>query len=336
MGKYGEKLKEAGVEVTCLDMPNGRITFKGVFRLFRVFRAEKPDVVQTWMYHADLVGGLIARLSGVKSIFWNIRHSELLPGKTKRTTILVARACAFLSRWVPKTIICCAEKARSVHSEYGYARHEMVVIPNGYDLERFYPDKSKRDHLRDSLEIEESTVVFGMVGRFNVQKNHLGLLKCLSGLKEEGVDFCCLLVGKGMDNSNVQIREWLETLGLSEEVVLLGQQEDVPSLMNALDVHLLSSSFGEGFPNVIAEAMACGKPCITTDVGDAKLIVGNTGWVVPVDNEKAFVLSMLSAVEEIRGDPERWAERSVAASNRIVEEFSLGEMVKKYHSVWKS
>ena len=102
MGKYGSLLEQAGIEVYCLNMPAGRVTISGLRRLYSLLKQLKPDAVQTWMYHADLIGGVAARMAGIKNVYWNIRHTTLEKGKSKKSTIYIAKICAFLSRWVPK------------------------------------------------------------------------------------------------------------------------------------------------------------------------------------------------------------------------------------------
>ena len=332
-GKYGPLLEAAGVRVTCLNMPAGHVTLSGLWRLYRILRKEKPTVIQTWMYHADLIGGVVARLAGIKNICWNIRHSELESGKSKRSTIWVSKACAFLSKWVPRKIVSCAEKAKQVHVSYGYEASKMVVIGNGYNLELFKPDPTARQRVRVELGLSNDALLLGMVGRFNVQKNHKGLLHSLSLLKTKGVAFRCALVGTDMNQDNKQLTGWITALGLGNEMLLLDQRTDIPAVMNALDAHLLSSS-AEGFPNVLAEAMACGTACVTTDVGDAAQIVGQTGWVVPPDDKAAFVNAILEAMDELKSKAEEWQQRSEMAVERVQQNFSLETMVKAYHLVW--
>lgn len=333
-GKYGPLLEEAGVRVTCLNMPEGRVTLSGLWHLYLLLKRQKPAAVQTWMYHADLLGGVLARLAGIKNVFWNIRHSELEPGKSKRSTIWVAKTCALLSRWIPRKIVCCAERAKQVHISYGYYSNKMVVINNGYNLDKYKPDPESGVKVRTELNLSQTELFFGMIGRFNVQKDHHGLLRSLGFLKEKGIKFKCALVGSNMTTDNKKLVTWIKQRDLVEEIILLGQRTDIASLMNAFDIHLFSSSFGEGFPNVLAEAMACGTPCLTTDVGDASQIVGETGWVVPAMESKAFATALCVAIEELRDDPEEWQRRSEAAVGRVTREFNLDKMIQAYYSVW--
>ncbi|NHI01399.1 glycosyltransferase [Oceanimonas sp. MB9] len=333
-GKYGPLLKEAGIDVYCLNLPSGRIKIGALFKYIRMIKEIKPDIVQTWMYHADLIGGVCARLAGVRNVSWNIRHSELETGKSRKSTIVVARLCALVSYFVPSKIICCATKAKEVHENIGYDRSKMVIVENGYNLNSLKPDDCLRNNFRVELGIDDGELLLGMVGRFNIQKNHHGLLQSLSFVKASGLHFKCVLIGSGMDDENAELANWICQTGLQNEVLLLGQRTDIPAVMNALDIHLLSSSFGEGFPNVLAEAMACGTPCVTTDVGDAAIIVGNTGWVSPTNDSADFSNKVIQAVNEMRNNPECFEKRKIGAIERIHHNFSLRAMLDKYHKVW--
>ena len=331
-GKYGGLLREQGVPVHSLGMEAGDVKAVALWKLWRLLRAEKPDVLQTWMYHADLLGGVIGRLAGVRSICWGIRHTTLEPGLSKSRTIRIAQTCARLSRWVPKKIVCCAQSAADVHAKLGYSWAKMVVVRNGYDLDRFRPDLDSRQKIRAELGVPSAAMLFGMVGRFNPQKDHANLMAALGMLRREGQDVYCVLVGHGVDCHNEKLTGWINTAGLAERVVLAGPRSDIPAVMNALDVHVLSSS-SEAFPNVLCEAMACGTPCVTTDVGDAVAIVGEAGWVVRAKDSEALGDGMRAAMQ-CRAEEDRWGRRKRAARERVREHFSLDAMVAQYREVW--
>ena len=331
-GKYGPLLRKAGIEVHCLDLPAGRLRIKALWHLWRLLRKMKPTIVQTWMYHADFVGGLVSRLAGVKQVFWGIRHTNLEIGKTKRSTRLIACLNAMLSKCIPHQIICCAIEAKQVHQNLGYDSKKLVVIPNGYDLKLF--NETNQAQLKIDFDLSETTMTIGMVGRFDPQKDHRNLIEALALLKTKIDNFACFLIGRGLDQNNTSLIKKIESLELPKHILLLGQRNDIPKVMNSLDVHVLSSSFGEAFPNVLAEAMACGTPCVTTDVGDARLIVGETGWVVPPSQPKALADAILSAFYEKTTQPQKWRERKILARQRIVDNFGLETMIEKYHKCW--
>jgi glycosyltransferase involved in cell wall biosynthesis len=333
-GKYGPLLRECGVDMYCLGMPRRGLKLKGLNLLRKHLKKEKPDVIQTWMYHGDLVGGVIARILGYKSICWGIRHSTLEKGKSPQSTILVAKLCSLLSHVVPAKIICCSQRAAEVHQQLGYSKNKIVVIPNGYDLDQFSPDQEARQRLRTEWGISDDLPLLGMVARYDPQKDHVNLIKALGMLKKSGKEFRCVLVGSGMDLSNSELVALIEDEDIEDRVLLLGRRLDIQKVMNAIDLHILSSSYGEAFPNVLAEAMACGTPCITTDVGDAALIVGETGWVVPPKDPTALTQAIANAVEECH-KPGKWDERKTASRERINENFCIENILEMYVREWQ-
>lgn len=331
-GKYGPLLRQLGVEVVALGMPRGRLTLKGLRLLWQTVRRMRPDVIQTWMYHADLLGGVIGRLVGVP-VVWGLRNTTLEPGRSSRGTIWVARVCAWLSRWAPVRIVACAQAAVEVHAALGYDRSRFVVIPNGYHLERFRPDAEARARLRREWAVPDDVPLLGMVARFDPYKDHSNLLAALQQLRQQGQTFRVVLVGTGVDGSNAELVQLIREAGLEEAVRLLGPRPDIAAVMNALDVHVLSSS-AEAFPNVLAEAMACGTPCVTTNVGDAAQIVGDAGWVAHPRDTNALAKAIGQALKAWH-EPVTWQERQRQCRTRIEQRFSLDTMVRRYHQVWQ-
>jgi glycosyltransferase involved in cell wall biosynthesis len=330
-GVYARRLEEIGVAVHCLSMPRRRVTLRALYQLFRLLRRLRPDVVQTWMYHADLLGGVLAKLAGVKSIIWSIR-GPLDSRETSRATAFVARCCALLSRYVPTRIVSCSVLAARVHQNLGYERDKFVIIPNGYPLDRFRPMPDQRRALRTTLRVDETMPLLGMVARFDPYKDHQNLFAALGLLRREEVCFRCLLIGDGMEESNAVVRVLTEREGLGDRVLLLGRREDIPSLMNAMDIHVLSS-LNEAFPNVLAEAMACGTPCVTTDVGDARLIVGDTGWIAPPRDAVGLASAIRSAIAALSHGQD-WQRRRTECRHRVETHFDLNRMWIAYRDVW--
>lgn len=334
-GKYGPLLKAKGIQVHSLNMSAGKFSFPAAWLLFRLIRHNRPDLVQTWMYHADFFGGLIAKIAGIKRVFWNVRHTNFHQGKSKRSTLRVLAACKYLSSWMPKFIIYCAHEAQVVHESLGYKREIAKVISNGYDFKTFYPNLQYEMALRSEIKISKNSNLLGLVGRFNPQKDHNNLISALSLVKASGYEFSLVLIGDGMNNDNHALTKMIEISKISSKVHLLGQRSDISLVMNAIDLHILPSSHGEAFPNVLAEAMACGTPCVTTDVGDAALIVGQTGWVVTPQDPQALADSIIKAIEEMQNKPIIWAKRKDACRERVTEMFSIEKMLTAYHDTWK-
>lgn len=330
-GKYGPMLEIIGVSVTILNMPRGRVTFSGLWELWKLVRKLQPDTIQTWMYHADLIGGLIGRLAGQRNIVWGIHHTTLTIGESRRSTIFVARLCARLSRLIPRAIICCAERSRAVHAALGYDNARMRVIPNGYDLSVFRPDPAAGHSFRAEIGINTAVPLIGFVARFNPLKDHETLLLALAILKQRGNIFRCVLVGTGVDRTNALLNDRIASHDLSEEIHLLGQRSDIPAVMNALDLHVLSS-VSEAFPNVLAEAMACGTPCVSTDVGDAADIIGPAGLIVPPGSPEALA----NAIAELLAERNTlaWLSRKEAARHHVSERYAIEKMIQSYHEAW--
>lgn len=332
-GKYGQRLRNAGAMVTPLSMPRGRVTLYGLYMLWRVVCSYRPDVVQTWMYHADLLGGIIGRLVGVP-VVWGLRNTILRAGKSSTSAIWAARLCACLSALVPVKIVACAQAALNVHADLGYKVKNVVVIPNGYDLSRFRIDPSGRERLRIELGMRADLPLIGMVARFDPYKDHDNLIRALGFLHARGIDFRAVMVGAGVDSENKTLISKIDAYNLSSKVRLLGQREDVPELMNAFDINVLSSS-AEAFPNVLAEAMACSTPCVSTDVGDAASIIGETGWLVPPSNSEALADTLERALADWANTGD-WLRRKRRCRQKICDEYDLQKMIACYREVWAS
>lgn len=332
-GKYGPLLKAGDIPVHCINMKPGMPGPVRLLRLIRLIRQERPDLVQTWMYHADLLGGLAARLAGIKRVFWGIRMSSFEKRKSTTLTFWIARLCARLSNWLPEKIICCANKAADVHADLGYEPAKLVVIPNGYDLSRFKPDEAAGAAFRVELGLSDDDFVVGKVGRFDPQKDHANLLTALARVAEQKVNFHCVLIGNGLSADNKELTGQIQALRLEHKVLLVGPRNDIPAVMNGLDLHVLASR-SEGFPNVIAEAMACGTPCISTDVGDAREILGESDNCCPPEDPGALADLIVKLADEWRANPAAWNARQNAGIQRIAHQYSLDSMVQAYETCW--
>lgn len=331
-GKYGPLLREKGILVYPLHMRPNRPSLRAFLRLLRLLWVRKPDVIQTWMYHADLFGGIAARIAGVRNIVWGIRTTTLERGKSKLLTIWIVKLLSSLSWWMPKSIVVCALRAMDSHEALGYDRMKMRFIPNGYDLTDFTPKPEEARALLASWGVEANIALIGAVGRYDPHKDYANFLQALALLRSRNIPLRCVLVGTNLDEDNVELVEQIHHLGLEETAILLGRRTDIPAVMSALDVHVLPSN-NEAFPNVVAEAMACETPCVVTDVGDAAYIVGDTGWVVPPSDAEALADAIETAL--IASQKADWHERCVLARKLIEKQFSIQRMVTTYSSFWR-
>jgi glycosyltransferase involved in cell wall biosynthesis len=296
-----------------------------------LLRKERPDLVQTWLQQSDLLGGLAARLAGVPHIFWNVRHSTLHPVFTSRRTHLVSRTCAAMARFIPERIVCCSESSRSEQLNCGYPADKVLVIPNGVDTARFKPERGRYLELRNELGVSPDVVLFGAAGRLHSQKDYPNLIRAAGQIANGCPDSHFVFCGEGITVNNPEIRAMVEVTGYPDRFHLLGQRDDVPRFMAGLDVFLSCACFGEGFPNVISEAMACGVPCVVTDIGDSALIVGDTGRVVPIGQPAALAEAALELQRQGRSHLQKLG---AAAQRRISDCFSLTRMVDAYRRLY--
>ena len=299
--------------------------------LVKHLRRQRPHFVSTWMYHADLIGGLAAFLAGKIPVVWNIRHSNLDKGLNKRTTLLFAGVCARLSRYLPKKIICCAHKAKETHVAIGYAQERMLVIPNGFDLEAFCPDPFGRKSVRRELGLSDNTLVIGMIGRFDTLKGHGVFIQAAKIFVSKSLPVNFVLCGDDVSWKNKGLAELIEQLKLQAYFHLLGRRSDMPKVFSAFDV-VTSASFGEGFSNVIGEAMSCAVPCVVTDVGDSALIVGNTGIVISPKSPEQLAEAW-HAMATLGAEGRK--QLGNLARQRITEVFSLPGIVHRYEELFE-
>lgn len=333
VGALGQRIAALGIPVQALEMRPGRFNPLKFFELVRLLRRIRPDVVHTWMYHADLLGGLAAWVAGVKDIAWCIRNSNLDPDKTRRSTRAVVAASAALSRWLPSRILSCSDKARDIHVARGYSACKMAVIPNGFDLGRFRPDDDARSRLRGELGLEPDTPLVGLIGRFDPQKNHAGFFEAAGMLHRHLPRVHFVLAGQSVDYANPFLAQAIARSGVKARTHLLGLRDDIPDIMAALDVLASASSYGEAFPNVLGEAMACGVPCVVTDVGDSASIVGDTGRVVAA-GDMASLADALEALLILPADAR--AGLGARARARVAAHFEIGKVVRQYEGFYES
>lgn len=331
IGPIGRKIAACGIPVRSLGMRRGVPSPSAVVRLARWLRQTRPDIVHTWMYHADAIGGMAARLAGGVPVAWCVRNSTLSRATCKRSTLLTVKACASLSRRLPQRIICCSEVAQRVHVEMGYARERMLVIPNGFDLRAFLPDPAARRDFRLELGVSESTPLIGLVARWDPQKDHKNFVRAAALLRKRHPDARFVLCGDNITGENRELTAWIEREALGDRCFLLGRRQDIPRINAALDIASSSSSYGEAFPNVLGEAMACGVPCVATDVGDSALIIDATGRVVPSRDPAALADAWGDLLD---AGPDERARLGSEARQRVETHFNLPEIVLRYQDVY--
>ena len=325
-GPVGERIRALGVPVHALGLSRSMPNPVGVVTLSRMIRRFHPDVIQTWMYHADLLGGLAAKLAGGVPVAWGIRHCDFDWSVTRARTRHVVRMCARLSRRLPRRIVSNSRAAKEAHASIGYDAARIVVIPNGFDLDAFRPDPEARRALRSELAVPDGAVLIGAAGRFHPVKGHATFAKAAGLLAERDPDARFVLCGDGVEESNAEFTSLFDPALLRGRVSLLGRRDDMPRVLAALDV-ATSPSYEEAFPRVVGEAMACAVPCVATDVGDSELLVGDTGRIVPPRDPGALAGAWCELVALGAGGRETLGK---AAMRRIRENYEIHAIARRF------
>lgn len=330
-GPLQAAIEDLGVPVYSLGMSGGRPSPVGLMRLARRLRALRPDLVQTWMYHADLLGGLAARLMTSAPVVWGLHNSNLDPCTTKWTTRATVRACARLSRTVPRRILSCSQVAMRLHRDLGYDASRMVVIPNGFDLDAYRPDPGHYAAIRAELSIAPDATLVGMVARYHPQKDHRNFIAAAARVARHRPETWFVLAGEGVSDANQELGALIRATGVAERFRLLGPRTDIPRLTVAFDCAVTSAAFGEAFPLVIGEAMACGVPCVATNVGDSALMIGETGRLVPPGDP----LALAAAIESVLSLPaEERRALGAAARHRIRTDYAMPAIAGRYQALY--
>ncbi|MBK5204244.1 MAG: glycosyltransferase [Polaromonas sp.] len=330
IGTVGRQLQAIGCEVHALGMRSVLDIPHVMLQLVRLIRTCRPDVVQTWMYHADLLGGLAARIAGCNSVIWGI-HSINLAGSGARSTVWVRSLCAILSRWVPKIIVCVAEASRTRHIALGYRADRMIVIPNGFNLANLQASESDVVALRAACGFTTNDVVVGSLGRFNYDKDQHNFVCAagLLGLQYPQLRF--LMVGRNCDANNQELMDWIATTGFAERFVVIGERSDAPVCLAAMDIFCLSSR-SEAFPLVVGEAMALRRPCVITNVGDATYLLGDCGVVVPKEDHEALAAGVVQLLKLPASERAVLGKRAQA---RIAAEFSMDQARERFELIYQ-
>ena len=327
VGPVGERIRELGIPVRAFEMRRPERLPAAPARLVRLLRASSPDVVQTWMHHADLLGGLAARAAGIRPVVWGLRMSVADATESRATRAVVA-VNARLSHAVPQRILCCSDAVRRAHRDIGYAEDRMVVIENGFEI-----PAADADHgdLRAELGIASDAPVIGRVGRFHPVKDHATFARAAAVVQRHHPDAAFVLCGLDVDDANTELQAMFARGGVTN-VHLLGPRDDMDRVYGTLDV-LCSSSVGEGFPNVIGEAMARGVPAVATDVGASADIVGPAGIVVPPRDPEALGAALSTLLSRT---PEDRRRLGASAREHVEREFGMRRMVERYESLYRT
>lgn len=332
-GTIGDRIEALGIPVYTVGMQRGFPTPIDMYRLITIVKQVKPDIIQGRMYHANIAAQFANFFTGNKTpVLWSIHHTINSLSSEKKTTIAIIKFGAYLSR-LPKQILYVSNSSKSQHETLGYSSSKSCLICNGFDLSLFQPSVDNRISVISELNLPKNSFLIGVIGRDHPMKDHANFVRASAILLKKYPNVHFLMIGKGVDHKNPILTQLIKELGIDNHVSLLGERNDIACLISSLDILTSSSAYGESFPNVVGEAMACGVPCVVTDVGDSAWIVGNTGYVVPTRNPEALASAWKKLLE--LGEDRR-ESLGKAARARIETEFSLDSVVAKYESLYES
>jgi glycosyltransferase involved in cell wall biosynthesis len=326
LGTTGQQIAETGIDVRTLGAQRGLPDPRALFRLRAILRKLRPDIVQTWLYHADFLGLLAHWLGGVPRLVWNLRATETVGSGIVRP--LLARFSG-----VPNAIIVNSLAGKRFHQQLGYRPRRWIHIPNGFDTAVLRPDPEARRRVRIELGLAAETIAILLPARYHPMKDHATFLAAAARLAAQWPEVHFCLIGTGIEPDNRALASAIAAHRLGDHVSLLGERGTLDGLYPAVDIVSLSSAFGEGFPNVLAEAMCCEVPCVATDTGDAALIVGDTGVVVP-PRDPAALAAAWNRLIAIGAEGRR--ALGAAARQRIVGNYDLARIVSQYETAYET
>lgn len=326
-------IEKLGIPLIHLDFEPGKYKFGNFIKLLNIAINYQPDIIQTWLYHSDLAGSLIKIFLPFTPVIWGVHHTTNNKNSVRKSTWSIIKLLAFISKFIPTKIICCSSSAYNSHIDLGYPKQKTEIIENGIDIDKFIPDKSAGNLLRNELGLSKSTKLIGMFARYHPQKDYHTLLDAASIMIKSMPNVHFLLAGQDVDQTNMNLVEIINAYNMHDNVHLLGAREDIPRLAAGIDIFTLSSSFGEAMPQVIGEAMACGTPCVSTNVGDIKKIIGNAGIITEPKNPNGLVAAWKKIFSLSKSDIQKLKQKS---RNQIAEKYSSVKMSNKYIDLYEN
>lgn len=324
LGPVGKQLQDSGISVTALGMKSAVSLPSTFYKLRRELKKQQPDIVQTWMYHADFLGGLAAKSIGINKVIWNVRNTHL--SSSGKLNFIFRKSCAALSSRVPYEVVYVSYSAQTAHLKAGYTSDKGIVIGNGFDTNKYFFSEESRNKYRAELNLESDEIAVFSVGRYAPAKDHLTFIKAICEASKGNKKIKGVLVGRDIDLENFNLSDTEK-----KKFLVLGEKKDIAGLLSAADVFCLHS-ITEGFPNVLGEAMSVGLPCITTKAGDAGLILSNKKYTVETGGFLLIARLIIELSEESISN-----RRVIGNNNReeILKCFSLETILNKYLALYK-
>lgn len=335
-GYYEVELKKKNIKIFTLGL-NKKIKFfyflKKIFILRKFIKSQNPDIIQSWMYHSNFIT-LFIHQKFYNRIFWNIRHSKLNIKISKKITIFISLICGLISKIVPSKIIYCSEESINFHENYHfYAKNKTRLIDNGYCEKSYYPSKPLRLNFRKKNKLKKTDIIFGFAGRYAKQKNISSLLFAFSKIVKNYNNIYLFMAGKDINSSNQELNKLAFDLKIKNKVIFLDEQKNLLEFYNGIDL-LILTSLSESFPNVVAEAMLCSTPVLSSDVGCSKEIIEDSGFLVNGNDHQSIVKSLNESLYVFKNKKIRWKFIKKNCRLKIKNKYSIKNMSNAYLENW--
>lgn len=323
-GELEAEFLKAGIPIISLGKSGRWDIFPFFSKLFRILRDLQPEILHSYLSMSNILAVIAKGMAGKVKVIYGVRHAYMDLTKYDLLTRLVYKMEIWLS-YFADLIIVNSYTGKSNHIRNGFASKKMMVIPNGIDTDQYHPSPAEGCDTRDRLGIPQNVQVVGLVGRLDPVKDHATFLKAAAEVLQKKPDVKFICVGDGDEVYRASLQNLAQDLGISDGIIFLTGQKNIRAVYNAMDI-LCSASIGESFSNAIAEAMACGVPCVVTDAGDSGILVGDYGTVVPVGDVEKLASGLARMLD--LSETERHT-LGIKNRKRIEENFSVDRMVKR-------
>tara|TARA_B110000008_G_C16973848_1_gene565033 strand:- start:3052 stop:4179 length:1128 start_codon:yes stop_codon:yes gene_type:complete len=319
-GEMHSVFSNSNIEVVTIDFKNSFVS--SMISLVKVIKSKNPDIVQTWLYHSNLIGGIAARLSGIKNIIWGLRGTAI-PQSIISIHNIIINLGALFSYFIPSYIVCNAQTVKNYHVRKKYCSKKIEIIENGFILHK---DEPQKESMLAEIKANKESLLIGTVGRYDKLKDYPNMISALSIIMQEFSNVHLILVGRGLDNLNIELKNLISNSLDISRVHLLGEKNNISSCLRELDIFCLSSR-NEGFPNVLAEAMLMKIPCVSTNAGDAANLISDIGVLVPVEDHIKLALGLKYMIAMSKKERRKIGEKSYS---HIRSNFSIENNISKF------
>jgi len=334
-GFYEKELRKNGIKIITLDIDKKNFFsfIKKIIYLRKSIKKQNPDIIQSWMYHSNFITLFIPKVFYDK-IFWNIRHTILNFKFSKKTTILLSIICGLFSRIVPKKIIYNSEASIKFHENHHfYCMNKTILINNGYSDKTYYPSKYLNLKFRKNNKINKSDIILGFAGRYIEEKNITSLLLAFSSLIKSYNNVYLYMAGKDINHENKGLTTSVFNLKIKNRVFFLNEQKNLLDFYNGIDM-LVLTSHSESFPNVIAEAMLCSTPVLSSDAGCSKEIINGCGFIMINNDHRSILKNLKKTIDIIKYKKKKWSFLKKNSRLKIKKNYSIEEMSNTYIKNW--